>query len=383
MTPPPSRKRALHSHLDTPTRARFFEAIDRRGERTKLSIFREFNIPETTGYRILRERDTYGELADRRTKLRQHKKLETGIGSGRPLKISDEALQKMIDAPLKIRSRKLEHQMAYAGVSDVSRETVRRSLRTRMDAAMYRASTQSDMLPDQAHQRFVYTPSFCFEPTIGFWDGVLFTEEAHMSLTELPDPWILRLRGERHKQKNIVPLPKQRATSVYFAAWVNFYEKADHLTFFNHEYDDVEPKKPRAKPRQGKRELNEQFAERLRLWDAEKSKDIEMYRTSNSMRAIYYTKKILPIYHEAYHSLVERSNTIRAYLHPDRRYNWYIIEDNDPSHSTRNPNSLPATYRASYGIKTLSYLVNSADLNPIEGIWSVIKERVRRYIDQL
>lgn len=149
MTPPPLEKRSPKSHLDTPTRARFFEAIDRRGERTKKDIYCEFNIPKATAFRLLQQRSRYGKLADRRSKLREYKKEHGGIGSGRPRKVSDETLQRMLKAPQSIRTRKLEHQIAHAGI-DASRETVRRALTTRVDAAMRRAASHSSITVDQA-----------------------------------------------------------------------------------------------------------------------------------------------------------------------------------------------------------------------------------------
>ena len=53
---------------------------------------------------------------------------------------------------------------------------------------------------------------------MGFWDGVLFTDEAHMSFSELPDPWILRRDGERQKQQNVTKRTKKTASVVHFAA---------------------------------------------------------------------------------------------------------------------------------------------------------------------
>ncbi|EUC48427.1 hypothetical protein COCMIDRAFT_58567, partial [Bipolaris oryzae ATCC 44560] len=111
MTPPPSRKRSLNSHLDTPTRARFFQAIDQRGDKTKRDIYHEFNIPHATAYRLLQQRDKYGKLADRRSKLRQYKKEHGGIGSGRPRKDSNNKTpQQMHNARLTIPTSKVEHQ---------------------------------------------------------------------------------------------------------------------------------------------------------------------------------------------------------------------------------------------------------------------------------
>ncbi|KAB2099619.1 hypothetical protein AG0111_0g12050 [Alternaria gaisen] len=78
----------------------------------------------------------------------------------------------------------------------------------------------------------------------------MFTGEAHMAL----DDWILRV-------------------IVHFAAWVNYYTKAEKLTFYNDEYDDVEPVEPPPNPRQRpKTEMSKQYDDRVRQWEAEKAK---------------------------------------------------------------------------------------------------------------
>lgn len=135
----PSARHNAKPHLDTPTRARFFEAIDRRGSAPKLSIFKDFNIASSTGYRLLRERETYGATADRRSQLRQLKKKETGKGSGRKPKISDEQLQRLLNAPKAVRTQPLQDRLVQAGITHVSQETARRALRGRK-GALYRAS---------------------------------------------------------------------------------------------------------------------------------------------------------------------------------------------------------------------------------------------------
>lgn len=96
MTPPPLEIRSLYSHLNTPTRSQFFEAINRRRERSKRSIYREFNIPHATAYWLLQQRNEYGKLANCRSKLREYKKENRGISSSRLAKVLDEALHQML-----------------------------------------------------------------------------------------------------------------------------------------------------------------------------------------------------------------------------------------------------------------------------------------------
>jgi hypothetical protein len=59
------------------------------------------------------------------------------------------------------------------------------------------------------------------------------------------------------------------------------------------------------------------------------------------------------------------------------------VEDNDLSLGTKNDKSLPAIYRQENGMLRLYHPPNSPDLNPIEGIWLIIKERVRRKLHEI
>jgi hypothetical protein len=370
-------------HLSTPTRVRFLEFFDARGERTARSIFKDFDISPDTGYRILNDRKRFGELAERRGKLRKHKQQLRETQQGPTPIISDEQLDAMVRAPRSQRKRRLEVQAAKAGIS-ACRETVRRALLTRKNAAMFKASKQKAITLSQQEQRRDYSDLHRCKPVQGFWDGVLFTDEAHMALDDFPDEWILRVIGERFLAKNIVQEPDHGHHVVHMAAWVNYYEKSDSLTFYNDEYDDVELPKPPLKPRRRPaRETNEEYDDRVRLWEAEKARYPIVERPGNSMRASYYTEKILPVYRDALRMLRLESDVIRAHIHPDYRYKWYLIEDNDPSHGTRNSDSLPAVYKAKNGIHRLHHPANSPDLNPIEACWNIIKMRTKQHLHEI
>jgi transposase len=340
----------------------------------------EVNIPRRTAYRWLAERHTHGEQVLRRRDWRTAKAQLRGTpGSGCPHKIPDAALAKLINSDQASRRQRLSAQQNEAGIH-AHKRTLQRSLKIRFSASMFKAATQKEITVPQQMQRVLYTTNKRYRSVEGYWDGFIFTDEAHCALDDFPDEWILRVLGQRNSPDNIVEQRDRGPNSVHFAAWINYYTKAEELTFYNDEYDDVEPIKPPTRPRRRPAtETEVQYEERLARWEAEKARQPAVIKPGNFMRANYYTDKILPVYHQ----LQARSNELRGQLHRNNRYNWYLIEDNDPSHGTCNPRSLPALYCRCKGLERLMHPANSHDLNPIEGIWNIIKERVRRELHNI
>ena len=82
----------------------------------------------------------------------------------------------------------------------------------------------------------------------------------------------------------------------------------------------------------------------------------------------YYIEKLLPLY----------CNTIES-MRLINEKPWLLQEDRDPSHGMRKL-GLAQEYKNARGIRNLVHPAQSPDCNPIEGIWAILKQRLRRKV---
>ncbi len=128
------------------------------------------------------------------------------------------------------------------------------------------------------------------------------------------------------------------------------------------------PPRP-AKPRTRKYESYEEFQARIREWEASLPHEQIVKPKGNAMTQKYYTDNLLPAYVNA---LQEARMQPNGELKP-----WVFQEDRDPSHGKRK-RGMAQLYLESNWIPVLRHPPQSPDLNPTEGIWNILKQRVRK-----
>jgi hypothetical protein len=216
--------------------------------------------------------------------------------------------------------------------------------------------------------RTAYGVTHVFDPLFGFFDHIVYTDEAHIDPTSQAQGCVTRERGKRDDPENIEERPPLKGVRFHIAAWISWWGKADKLRFYNDEEDKIEQPPLPSKPRRSKYQPEEEYQRCLAEWEALKPHAREVKVQGNSMTQKYYVENLLPIYVDAVQSMRDIDNKP-----------WLLQEDGDPSHGMRKK-GLAQEYKEAHNVQNLSHPAQSPDLNPIEAIWSIIKQRLRNRI---
>lgn len=202
----PTRASTSLTQADTVKKCRFYGAIDERerGETIK-SIAKAQDIPYSTAKRWLHERRIHGDAAYRRTR-----KLSQRIG--RPSKVSDEAIQRLVSPSNPVRRLHYEDQMEFHDIHCHPR-TLRKNLVKRANGARrFKAVKVREISGANKKKRVEYGMEHQDKPH-EFWDVVYFTDEMHIDPSEVSQEYILREQGTPTRQRTYRSAPRRKESS--------------------------------------------------------------------------------------------------------------------------------------------------------------------------
>lgn len=269
-----------------------------------------------------------------------------------------------------VRNQPYDAQIAFYNIP-VKRRQLQKKLREHTkDGRIYKAAfVKKEISEKNKDERIAYGEEHKGKTIDSFWKYILFTDEAHIDPSAQQAPGILREAGTRYDDENIVERGDRKGVKFHIAAWITWDDKAEKLEFYNDEEEEViqppMPPKPRRRP---KTESEDEYQARITEWEALKPHKVDVKPHGNSMTQKYYTERLLPIYIDA----IQKNRS----KYPG---NWLLQEDGDPSHGMRKE-GLAQKLKKENSISNFKHPAQSPDLNPIEAIWNIIKQRLRRRI---
>jgi hypothetical protein len=360
---PPNRGSARCEANSAKKRA-FFNAYDARNSpENHLTIARRQNITSPTARRWLRQREIFGSPS-------YHRIRKCSDNIGRPKKITREQCQMLISPSRNpVRDQLYDAQLEYHNIHASTRTLKRKlGLYTKGARRYKQAYIRKQISPANRQKRVEYGLKHLGKSVDDFWQYIFFTDEAHIDPTSMKQGYILREKGTRYDSENIQQRGEKKGIKLHIAAWVNWHSKSEKLEFYNDENDSIiKPKRP-PKPRKTMYETEEEFSTRILEWEASLPHEAEVKPKGNQMTQKYYCERLLPIYCEA----IGKARLYNA-------QNWLLQEDGDPSHGMKK-SGLSQHLKDQYWVENLTHPPQSPDLNPMEGVWNILKQRIRRRI---
>jgi transposase len=175
----PSPEPLSNREATTTRRCRFFDALSRDGGSKSLrSISKDCGIGETTGRDWKKQFESMGSLAKRKTRKRSTK-------LGRPSKVL-KLTCKMLVSPSRnpVRKQPLDTQIAFHKLPIKTRQLQRKLKEHTKGGGRYLcAFIKKEISKKNRGERAQYGDDHIYNPLFGYFDHIVYTDEAHINPT--------------------------------------------------------------------------------------------------------------------------------------------------------------------------------------------------------
>jgi transposase len=307
----------------------------------------------------LKKREQLGSPARRGTR-------RIGSPLGRKSCVSEAILERITNLDDPIHEKSYQDQ-GHELELPITAYTLRRHA-TSIGAQRFKKAYTSEISKVNKAKRIQYGHMHKNKTITDWWQYIWFTDEVHCLSARLQNKaeYELRLPGSKRRLESL----KETKTSgldlkVHVAAGISYNHKGK-LIFHK---DSAEPSKPKpykpSKPRKSSVQTEEEYVAAVTEFN-EQSAGIEVLPKGNAMTQRFYAKEILP----------QHIKEIRA-LEARHKHRYYFQEDGDPSHGNKSTYNPAAQAKRDSDLLLLVHPPQNPDLNPIEAVWQIIKQRLR------
>lgn len=225
-----------------------------------------------------------------------------------------------------------------------------------------------------------------------YWRRIRFTDEVHFAIESRSAAWVIRDLFERCEPTCIQYKKRNKGSQIHAWGMVGYNYKGP-LVFF----DSNNTSKPTAFIYEviGNEYDNPQPAKETEAGEAELLGDGRpstcKHRCKNKQQCKHACCK--PDYRS---SKVAGNMTMEQYLtkifHPyigkawleakEQHRGFILLEDNDGSHGTMTSTNIVARYKEKIGIPWIANAPRSPDLNIIENVWRILKQRLKQALSK-
>lgn len=307
---------------------------------------------------------------------------------GRPKKLSKRCLSAIIrHVSRSFENRKSTWQYLAEIYSDnCSASTVKPAMNS-IGYYKCRACQMTWLSDDNVDKRLAFAKEYTAK-SLHFWRTVRFTDEVHFSMESRAAAWVIRTNEERYDPTCIQYKRRGRRSQLHAWAMVGYNYKSPFVFFdsndtseptdwiyevIGNEHDDPQPTK-------------ETETEEAQLLGNGRPSTCK-HRCKNKgqckhacCKADYRSPKVAGnMTMEQYLTKIFRPYIEPAWLQAKEQHRGFVLlEDNDGSHGTKTSSNIVAKYKAAIGIPWYANSPRSPDLNVIENVWRILKQRLKQ-----